>query len=330
MAGSIFLSPGGCCNCSGCQICVTVLDCNGAAVSGATVTVKQGATTIGTCTTNASGQCCVTVPASGTYNVAVTKTGYNGSNQNVSLTCPGTTNVTLYAYTGAGGVTIHVIGCDVSLGLQGATVTFNGGSYTTNSSGYTPTIAAPAGTYTWTASKTRFNTGTSSVTVTGPCSGNGAAITLTPATGYTCGPDGCQICGDAWPTSLTITTPVGTFTVSWVSGCIYQGCVYFSHTVDNCHGGTVAGSVPLLINYTPGGTGVVYQYLFTPLTYSGGTWTNCASGTYTCGGCTCFLATTAASSPTSETCPPGYSASGTMTGLTGLDAIFNGPWIVSE
>lgn len=70
----------GCCGCDATttKICMTVTDaCTGAAISGASVTVKDsGGATVGTCTTNGSGVCCVGVTKKDTYSAVVSATGY--------------------------------------------------------------------------------------------------------------------------------------------------------------------------------------------------------------------------------------------------------------
>jgi hypothetical protein len=139
-----------CCGTASCQLCVTVTDCSGAALSGATVTITQGVTTIGTCTTNGSGQCCVNVSSSGSYVATVTLSGYTGSNKTVSVTCPAGESVTLVATPNANRHRFSATSpCD-SAGIPGVIFTINGGSYTTDSSGFAY-YAVPAGTYAWTA-----------------------------------------------------------------------------------------------------------------------------------------------------------------------------------
>jgi hypothetical protein len=95
------------CNCptSSCGfLCVTVFHpCSGNfatrgyAGAGSVVTVKQGSTVIGTCTTDASSRCCIAIPSAGTYTFEATVppgklhvTDYPP--QSITLPC-GTTNV---------------------------------------------------------------------------------------------------------------------------------------------------------------------------------------------------------------------------------------------
>lgn len=88
--------------CSG-QICVTVSACQGESdprvyfpppLEGATVTVKQGATTIGTATTDIYGNACVGITASGSYTVEIAKTGYLTKTLTVSSAVCGLNSVT--------------------------------------------------------------------------------------------------------------------------------------------------------------------------------------------------------------------------------------------
>jgi hypothetical protein len=94
------------CNCCGeCgSICVTATGCNGAILSGATVTVKDaGNVTVGTCTTAGSpASCCVPITAAGTYTVTVSGlTMYATKTQSVTATCA-TNNVTVSLVTATG------------------------------------------------------------------------------------------------------------------------------------------------------------------------------------------------------------------------------------
>ena len=333
-SGSCFgvWSIGGC-GCGGgtaCQVATTVTTCAGAAVAGATVTVTQSGTTIGTDTTDSSGNACVTVPATGTFNVAVAKTGYAGSNQDVSVTCPTTVPVSLTANASGSGSRWSAVGCN-SIALPGATLAINGGNYTTDSSGNTPYIALPNGTYTWTLSKSRFVTQTGSGTI-GSCftSGVGGYYTLSPAPGYACSLD----CVDPIATTLYFTCAAGSLTLTYAGGT-WTGCGSLSKPVDNCAGGTVAGSTPWIV-YLLGSltipTGVVFVDANFYTKYEAVTLTSCAGLTYTCppGGCVCTSVNAGSTPATTQDCPPTVNFSGTFSGFTGPRAIFNGTWTVTE
>ena len=82
----------------------TVVDTDGNAVSGVTVTVKKGTTQVTTATTDANGQYSIDL-AAGTYSVQFSKTGFNSSTtSNVVITNGGTKvlDVTLSGGTGTG------------------------------------------------------------------------------------------------------------------------------------------------------------------------------------------------------------------------------------
>lgn len=217
MPAAINQAPGNC-QCDGedeCRICVTVTNCAGTlAINGATVTVTQDGDTVGTCETDIDGTCCVVVPEAGTYNVAVTKTGLIGSNQEVTATCPGDTATTL---TAASGATYHkfTVGssCVAASKLAGVAFTINGGTYTSDANGEVK-FSAPAGTYTYTATKSRYADRSASVTLA--CSGTWWSWSMLPATGYRCVANG--VCVTPAPETMTFTDSVhGSFTVTWVS-----------------------------------------------------------------------------------------------------------------
>lgn len=113
MANAFKHKPGcQCCNAScTATICATVKGCNSGLLSGATVTVKHGATTVGTCTTDGTGSCCVAIPdpadtAANAYQVTASKTGFTTSSAaNATVTCGGTTNVGPITLAAAAGYT---------------------------------------------------------------------------------------------------------------------------------------------------------------------------------------------------------------------------------
>ncbi len=322
----------GCTSGSACQINTTVTTCAGADVVGATVTVTQSGTTIGTDTTDSTGQACVGGLTAGTYNVSAAKAGYSTSNVNVTVTCPGTMYANLVASPSNLGFRWLVTGCNGGP-LPGATLSINGGNYTTDSSGYTPYVALPNGSYTWTLSKARFVGASGSGTVSG-CSttgGLGGAVTLTPASGYTC----ALSCVDPIATTLYVTCAAGSLTCTSTGGGPWTGCGTLTGlTVDNCSGGTTAGSAAWAIQLAGDIVDPVCYLavdMFTETVHEAVTWTACASLSYNCPtNCYCTLSRTPATSPTTLDCPPSVYVAGTFSGLTGLFAIFNGAWAVTE
>ena len=95
-----------CCGCTG-QICVTVratgCKATGDGVAGATVTITQGAVTVGSCVTATNGTCCISLAAAssggGTYTIDVVPPSGSCLNSKtttgVSAGCNSTTNVTV-------------------------------------------------------------------------------------------------------------------------------------------------------------------------------------------------------------------------------------------
>jgi hypothetical protein len=80
-----------CCACNG-NITVVVVDQCGVGISGASVTVKQGGVTIGTCTTDATGTCSVPITLGGVYDITVTSAGYGSGSGTVTVSaCSGGT-----------------------------------------------------------------------------------------------------------------------------------------------------------------------------------------------------------------------------------------------
>ena len=139
--------------CNSYQVCVTVNDAcapsAGVGISGATVTVKLSGTTVGTCTTNSMGVCCVPVSGPGVYTATSAKTGYYIASTStvtvVSGTYTASTTVTLAkgdraAYSGTN-LNLNIGGANYTLYHQGAA------SWSTSPNGY---LAAPYATYTTT------------------------------------------------------------------------------------------------------------------------------------------------------------------------------------
>jgi Carboxypeptidase regulatory-like domain len=89
--------PQGCCGGCAATICLTACSSE-SPVSGITVTVKQGSTTVATAVTAASGCATVPIPSAGTYTVSLSGAGIDVSNsQNVTLSCGGSAQISLSA-----------------------------------------------------------------------------------------------------------------------------------------------------------------------------------------------------------------------------------------
>jgi hypothetical protein len=253
------------CTCAGataCFLCVTVTTCASVPISGALVTVKHSGTTVNTCTTDASGQCCIDIEAvgSGSYDIAVTKAGYAISAATVSCTCPGTTNATVFlALVSASTIlSVSVAGC--SEAQQGATVSLTGAagsaSGTTDSAGWAY-FGLPAGTYTWTVSQSRFTTQTGSITLSGGVCGSSDLlnITLVPTSSYACLLG--HSCAKPLSTTLYVTDPViGTITLTSTGGGtgLWQGAASYSLPTTGCGGVPSGTAYDLIYEFPRGGS----------------------------------------------------------------------------
>lgn len=316
---------------------MTVSSCLGGFVEGATVTVSQDGTTVGTCTTDAAGQCCVDVSSSGTYNVRVEKASYYGSNRNVSVTCPGVTEVDLVMVATTAGWKPLIKGCN-GLPLEGATITVNDGTYVTDSTGYPSVggIALPSGgPFPYTIAKSpRFDDATGDATSFpgNPCFYLPTEITLSPANGYSCSQ---LCCADPFANTLYITSPVGTIAVTNPGGApSWQGCDYFSNgNVDDCAGGVHTANVPYAAVCIP--PQIVFYYgirAFSTTKYEGGTWSTChTTVSWTCNnpGFTVLDNTPLTGGPGSCDCDA-HTFEQTLSGLLFQGSIFNGTSTGSE
>jgi hypothetical protein len=181
---------GGCGGCSSCTGTICVTATYYAPIPGATVTVKLGATTIGTCTTDATGKCCVSITAAGTYTVTVSKTGFTTTSTTVSATCT-TNNVTVTM----GGTTlnylcVYIDMCGVPIQEAGVTVSISGGGSSASldtASGACCMYCNPSSSISvsWNA-PARGTSGTATVTsgAAGASTSRGVSVTL--ASGYHC------------------------------------------------------------------------------------------------------------------------------------------------
>lgn len=209
-----------CCSTCGGTLTVNV-KCSSTNLSGASVTITQGATSFSG-TTNGSGNATFTPGASGTWDITVTLTNYatytstftySCANQTVNVVLAGTANV----------LTGNVDGC-VSTNLSGVSITLTQGATTlgtgtTDASGnYSITFNWSSGVVNITATKTRFANYTDTFTP-GSCNASSTRnFTMTPATGYR-----CLGCGGPMPITetLTNTPPFGnTHTLTYAGGSV--------------------------------------------------------------------------------------------------------------
>jgi hypothetical protein len=254
-----------CCAPGHCTVTICVVTCGlpPAPVPGASVTLKQGTTTHGPFTTDASG-CVMSAITAGSWEVIVSAAGYVTSDSIKILACGSTTTVHLLATSDPNVLCIQVIGC--CAGLAGATVTFGSVSMTTDSGGNACFGLADAGTYSWSISKNRWITQSGTFTVSdcnlsvsgGPFPG---PVQLVPASGYACANTGptasttacCNTLNDPIPTTLSCTDSVAgacSLTFNPATGYWYGTLTYSV--------GGFCGQGPLTydMNYTfPGGSG---------------------------------------------------------------------------
>lgn len=142
---------------------------SGTAISGATVGYGGGSTT-----TNSSGGYTLTGVPTGTVQLVASASGFQSVSQSVTVNggATSTANFTLSPVT-AGSVTGKVTNISNGAILAGATVTWSGGSATTNSSGIYTMTNVTAGSQNITASASGYLPRTSAVTVA-----SGATVTL--------------------------------------------------------------------------------------------------------------------------------------------------------
>jgi hypothetical protein len=259
--------PGGC-GCGGCSTTICVAACGGgAAVVGATVTIKSGGVTVSSGTTGAGGCVALAIPAAGTFEVVISGTGlvtYDGTR---ALSCGGTATIKVYA-TGSASVCWTVDGC-CGNAVGGATISIGGVSLTTDATGVACWGVTDAGTYPYTISAgSRFAVHSGSVTLTSCQAMANITVTLTPAAGYVCGvrtDDAGDVTPYPIPTTLTLSDSiyggctltwtgaswVGTSTVSF-SGCLSPGgtiscpssSFVMKYELSGCIGPQAAGSAP--------------------------------------------------------------------------------------
>lgn len=146
--------------------------------------------------------------------------------------------------------TATIQGCNSGT-LTGATVTATGPgttvSGTTNSSGQVTLSLDAAGTWTFSASKSGFTSGSTFVFgVTCGSSGSLSPLALTVASGFECYCFG-MTCGDVIPDTLTCVHSLGTVTLTFDgSSSSWKGCA--SYTVTGRSGGcnvATSGSIPM-------------------------------------------------------------------------------------
>jgi len=203
-------SPGGGCACQ-CQLCARIW-CDGAKLNHATIQLSNDTTTYGPCTTDASGQCCIDVPVSGTYTYSITQPAVLPSpvTGTLAISCVG--GPTAYAdIEVCAKYCIQVRGCynpaTSNTQVVGATLRYTlspSGTVltaTTDSTG-TACFIIPHGqslAATLTVSATGYATFTGVVTYTFPLGFGVATVYLSPLAGKTCSCPSCCNCSGQTP-----------------------------------------------------------------------------------------------------------------------------------
>jgi hypothetical protein len=202
----------------------TVKSSSGAVITGASVGFGGG-----TATTNSSGVYTLAGVPVGTVQLVASAGGFQSVTQSVTVTGGGTStaNFTLAPATATtGSITGKITSASSGALLSGATVSWKGGTTTTNTSGIYTLTNVTAGSQNVTASKTGYLPRTSAVTVTG-----GATATLniaiatagkittkvTSTTGAVVSGVTVTIKGGVVATTVTGTTgTTGVFTTNWI------------------------------------------------------------------------------------------------------------------
>lgn len=205
----------------------------GAAISGATVSYSGGSTT----TDSSGGYTLNNVPA-GTYNVTAAQSGYTSQTSSVTVNTAtaSTLNFQLAAVptTGSGTLTGQVTNISTGGAVSGTTVSYSGGSTTTDSTGHYTFTNVTAATYNVTATHSGYFVETKSVTISGGttstlnfalATGGKVGGTVTNSAGAVIASASVTITGGSITTTVNTTTnssgvynsnwiPVGTYTVT--------------------------------------------------------------------------------------------------------------------
>ena len=209
----------------------------GAALSGATVSYTGGSTV-----TDSTGSYTLSNVAAGTYNVTASDSGYTSQTSSATVSSGTATTLNFQLSPAAGPTTGSITGkvTNISNGaaISGATVSYSGGSATTDAGGNYSFASVVPGTYNVTASSSGFFNVTHSVTVSAGVSstlnfalatGGKVAGKVTNSSGVAIANASVKISGGSIPTTVTLTTsstgtygsnwiPVGSYTVTVTAG----------------------------------------------------------------------------------------------------------------
>ena len=274
----------------------------GAALTGATVAYGGGSTT-----TDSSGNYTLSNVQAGTVQVTASLSGYQTATQNVTVTAgqTSTANFTL-AQGAAGTVSGTVTNLATGQVIVGATVSYSGGSVTTNSSGAYSISNVPGGTQTFTAAASGYLSRSSTITVNGSTPLNFQLSTAGQVAGKVTNSSGTAVVGASVvitggqiATTVTVTTnSTGNYISGWVAIGNYTVTASASGLATTSANTTVKTGVTSTVNITMGsggggggGTGAVSGTVTSissgaalsgaTVSYGGGSTTTNTSGVFT-------------------------------------------------
>ncbi len=246
------------------QIAGKITNSSGATVAGATVVMSGGiiATTV-TVSSNSTGNYISGWVPIGNYTVTAGASGLatTSASTMVKTGTTSTVNITMGSGSGgAGSVVGKVTNTSNGAALSGATVSYSGGSATTDTNGNYSFSPVPAGTYTFAASRSGYLSRTSSVTVT-----NGVTTTAnfllasagklsgTVKTGSGAALSGAtvKVTGGVIATTVTLTTSsTGTYATSWIPVGSYTVTVSKSGFTTQTKSANVTTGATTTVNFT--------------------------------------------------------------------------------
>ena len=201
----------------------TVKSSTGTVIAGASVGFGGG-----TATTNASGVYTLTGVPVGTVNLVASASGFTSVTQNVTVTggATATANFTLTASGATGTVTGKITNISNGAALSGATVSWSGGSTTTNATGVYTLTNVGTGSQSISAARSGYLTRSATVTVTsgatatlniGIATAGKISVKVTSPTGAVVSGAAVTIKGGVVATTVTGTTATtGLFSTTWI------------------------------------------------------------------------------------------------------------------
>jgi len=248
------------------QLNGTVYDAAGQPMNGATVTLSGGVTpTKETLTTDSLGAFGSLSIPSGSYSITAAYAGFTSVSTTATVSTGATTNVTLrFASGGPSGQTGTVNGKVVSAidghALSGATVTLNGSSVVTGTTGVFSFANVPAASYTIFAARSGWQANSAPISVAG---GSTTAVTIklattgrisgtvTTSTGAVVSGATVKFTGGAIAnTTSVMTNSTGVYTSAWIPVGSYTVTVSKSGLTTRSGTATVTTGGKTVLNFT--------------------------------------------------------------------------------